>query len=100
MEKLLHEHKIKIELIVYPSVLAYVEVIMCPKGKEERNNAINSIVNLIKTFSENNELDINCVKEYLLEILELDIEENKKNNQKMFSKEYENAKEILEKDVR
>jgi len=100
MEKLLEEYKVKIELDLYPQVLANVEVMMEKKEKGARANAIKAIVTLIETFSEDNKLDMNHVKEYLLEIIELDIEVIKKKNQEMYLEEYNKAKKILEEDVR
>jgi hypothetical protein len=98
MEKLSYEHKIKIELDLYSKVLVNVEVMIWKKGA--RDNAIKEIITLVRMFAQDNNLNMYSVKEYLIELLEKDIQKNIRQNQEMYLEEYNKAKEILEKDVR
>lgn len=120
MNELSHEYKAKIEGILYPKVLLMIEGKMFKQERQYRTEellkqpmlarsekisridmhkqrliTINIISELIKDFAQENNLEIEMVKNYLLKILEETIKEENRAID-----EYVEAKEIIETEIR
>lgn len=103
MEKLDNRYTGKIENELYQRVMLSleceynVEGVINSDNKEskkiifkDKKAAIKNVANAIREFSENNNLNVNEVKDYLLSFIEERIKTNKD-----FKEEYQEAKEII-----